>query len=121
LDTLRGVDIAVLDSYLAKIDIYRKISEMVKIPIYLDDFKRLDYTRSMVVNGAIYAEELKYPEREGVAYLLGADYTPLREEFWNVPKKEIRTDLKSLLVTFGGDDNHRYLGKLTILFHCYKV
>lgn len=99
-----GADIAVIDSYLADIDFYIRVSRSIKIPVYIDDTKRLDYPGGIVVNGCIYAEELNYPEKSGVKYLLGAKYIPLRKEFWDLPEKEIKEDIKSAMITFGGDD-----------------
>lgn len=104
LELIQNVDITIVDSYLADIEIYKTISECVKIPVYLDDNKRLDYPKGIVVNGAIYAEELNYPVKKGVTYLLGSEYMPLRKEFWNVPEKEIKENIESVMITFGGDD-----------------
>ena len=103
-DLVKGVDVAIIDSYLADKDIYKTISEYVKISVYLDDNKRLDYPKGIVVNGAIYAEELNYPVKKGVTYLLGSKYMPLRKEFWDVPEKEIKENIESVMITFGGDD-----------------
>jgi len=104
LEIIKNVDIAIIDSYLTDIDIYETISECVKISVYLDDNKRLNYPKGVVVNGAIYAEELNYPVKKGVTYLLGSKYMPLRKEFWNVPEKEIKENIESVMITFGGDD-----------------
>ncbi|HQI42370.1 MAG TPA: UDP-2,4-diacetamido-2,4,6-trideoxy-beta-L-altropyranose hydrolase [Ignavibacteriaceae bacterium] len=104
LELIQNVDIAIIDSYLADISIYQTISEIVKVPVYIDDNKRLDYPKGVVVNGAIYAEELNYPVKKGVTYLLGSKYMPLRKEFWDVPEKEIKENIESVMITFGGDD-----------------
>ena len=76
----------------------------MKIPVYIDDSKRLNYPKGIVVNSSIYAEELSYPQNDGITYLLGAKYTPLRKEFWEVSKKKIKKEVKSVMVTFGGND-----------------
>ncbi|MDP2689900.1 MAG: UDP-2,4-diacetamido-2,4,6-trideoxy-beta-L-altropyranose hydrolase, partial [Deltaproteobacteria bacterium] len=47
---------------------------------------------------------LNYPVKEGVTYLLGCCYAPLRSEFRDVPEKEIREDVRDILITFGGED-----------------
>ena len=62
--------------------------------VYIDDNKRLDYPKGIVVNGSIYAEELNYPHKNGPTYLLGIKYAPLRKEFWEVPEKKIKKRLK---------------------------
>jgi spore coat polysaccharide biosynthesis predicted glycosyltransferase SpsG len=100
--SLKKVDIAIIDSYLADLDFYKKVSEIVKIPVYIDDYKRLDYPRGIVINPSIYGDKLDYPKEEGVRYLLGKKYIILRKEFWNVTKKKINKHIKNVLITFGG-------------------
>ena len=47
---------------------------------------------------------MPYPKRNGVTYLLGVGYAPLRREFWDVPEKSIRDNLEIVMITFGGAD-----------------
>lgn len=103
-DYIKKADIVIIDSYLAEKDIYDKISDLVKVPVYLDDNKRINYPKGIVVNGAIYAKELDYPPNDGITYLLGTKYTPLRKEFWDVPEKETKENIESVMITLGGDD-----------------
>lgn len=98
-----GADI-IIDSYLANIGFYKKVSELADLPVYLDDTMRLNYPRGVVINGGIFAEKIGYQQREDIVYLLGPGYAPLREEFWDVPEKEIRKDIENVMITFGGDD-----------------
>jgi UDP-2,4-diacetamido-2,4,6-trideoxy-beta-L-altropyranose hydrolase len=101
---IKDADIVIVDSYLADFELHKKISGMIKIPVYIDDIKRLDYSDGIIINGAIYAEELNYPEKANSTYILGTQYTPLRKEFWEVPDKEIKGHIESIMITFGGDD-----------------
>jgi len=101
---IKDADIVIIDSYLADYEFYKKVSNLVKVPVYIDDNKRLDYPKGVVVNGTIYAEEFNYPKKEDVIYLLGSQYIPLRKEFWHVPEKEIKENIETIMVTFGGDD-----------------
>jgi spore coat polysaccharide biosynthesis predicted glycosyltransferase SpsG len=100
--SLKKVDIVIIDSYLADFDFYKEVSEIVKIPVYIDDYKRLDYPRGIVINPSIYGDKLDYPKKEGVGYLLGKKYIILRREFWSVPRKKINKHIKNVLITFGG-------------------
>lgn len=104
LDYVKEADIVIIDSYLAEYDFYQNISKLVKVPVYIDDNKRLDYPAGIVVNGTVFAEEMGYRQRKDIVYLLGSKYTALRKEFWEVPEKEIKGDLKNVMITFGGDD-----------------
>jgi spore coat polysaccharide biosynthesis predicted glycosyltransferase SpsG len=102
---LADADIVIVDSYLAGSGFYDKVSKAAKVPVYLDDNKRLDYPKGVVVNGTIFAEELGYPDKNNITYLLGSRYIPLRKTFWNLPAKEVKKDIQSVLISFGGDDS----------------
>lgn len=96
--------VAIIDSYYAGPGFYKIVSKSAKVPIYLDDYKRLRYPDGSVVNGTINADDLNYPSRKGVKYLFGTSYLPLRKEFWKVPAKRIRKKLGCVMITFGGND-----------------
>ncbi len=116
-ELIKDADIAIIDSYLADISFYNKISKIVKLPVYIDDNKRLDYPNGIVVNGNIHAEKLNYPKKDGITYLLGTKYTPLRKEFWEVQEKKIKDNIKSTMVTFGGDDAKNMTPKILKLLN----
>jgi len=101
---VENADIVFVDSYLVDYDLCKNISKTAKTVVYFDDEMRMDYPEGFVVNGAISAEQMPYPERKGVIYLLGAQYAPLRREFWDVPAKSIRNNLETAMITFGGTD-----------------
>ncbi len=103
-EKIKDSDIVIIDSYLADKDFYDEVSKKVKFPVYIDDTMRIDYPRGIIVNGNIYAKELDYPKKDAIIYLLGPEYLPLRREFWEVSNKEIKKDLKSVIITFGGND-----------------
>ena len=103
-ELIKNADIVIVDSYLADISFYETLSNLVKIPVYIDDAKRLDYPRGIVVNGNIYAEELNYPNKDGVTYFLGTKYTPLRKAFGEVQEKKIKEKVESIMITLGGND-----------------
>ena len=106
-DTLKtsvsGADIVIIDSYLADLPLYNQLSGLAGLPVYLDDFNRLNYPRGVVVNGSINAAAIKYPKNAGLTFLLGAGYAPLRREFWDVPEKKINEHPGSLLMIFGNN------------------
>jgi len=104
LKSINNADIVIVDSYLAEVGFYKKISKVARIPAFLDDYKRLNYPRGVVINVNIHAHDLNYPQKTNVSYLLGSRYVPLRKDFWNLPPKKIRKNIKVILVTFGGTD-----------------
>ncbi len=103
-ELLKGFDLVVLDSYLADRDIYEDISRLIRTKLYIDDYLRLEYPPGILLNGNIYAKDLPYPKKQGLVYLLGLEYLPLRRAFWSVKPKYYRKNLKKVLITFGGDD-----------------
>ncbi len=114
---IKNADVFVIDSYLADYGLYEKVSQSVKVPVCIDDNKRIDYPRGIVVNGTIYAEGLNYPQKEGVTYLLGSRYIPIRKEFWDVPKKAIKENIDNIMITFGGDDMRNLTPKVLKLLN----
>jgi UDP-2,4-diacetamido-2,4,6-trideoxy-beta-L-altropyranose hydrolase len=119
---LKDIDVAVVDSYLAGIDIYKKISNQVRIAVYLDDTLRLDYPPGIVVNWSIIAKCLDYPEKANRFYLLGPEYISLRKAFWNVKRKKINPVINCVMLTFGGDDSKNMTPKvLEFLTHHYPM
>ena len=103
-EIIKDASIVIVDSYLADEQFYKRVSETAEIPVYMDDNMRIDYPRGFIVNSTIDAEELNYPNRETITYLLGSQYTPLRKEFWAVQEKKIKDNIESIMITFGGDD-----------------
>jgi len=120
LDSLRNADIAIIDSYQAKEESYRKVSGAVRLGVYLDDFSRINYPPGIVLNGNINARDVKYPERNGVRYLLGTRYAPLRKEFWSIKTHKPGKRFSTLTLTLGGNDirqlNYRVLKLLVNKF-----
>ncbi|MFH1877232.1 MAG: bifunctional UDP-2,4-diacetamido-2,4,6-trideoxy-beta-L-altropyranose hydrolase/GNAT family N-acetyltransferase [Candidatus Omnitrophota bacterium] len=108
MDMVSGADVAVIDSYLADEPFYRRIAGCVKTPVFIDDHRRLDYPDGIIINSAILADSLEYPEKKGTVYLLGREYALLREEFSRVPEKKISDKLTTIFLTCGGSDTENY-------------
>lgn len=105
MQAIDHADVALVDSYLAEEQVYKQISDTVKVAVFLDDTRRLDYPRGLVVNWSISAQDLDYPERDEVDYLLGPGYLSLRKAFRNVPEKMLKETVTDVMVTLGGDDS----------------
>lgn len=99
---LKETDIVIIDSYLAPRDFYQRISKIVPICVYIDDFLRLSYPSGIVTNSTFDAKKIKYPKGKSTRYLLGSKYALLRQEFWSNPKRKVRKSIRNVLVTFGG-------------------
>jgi len=103
-ELLEDADCAVIDSYLAPERYYVRACRTVEKCLFVDDFKRLDYPGGFVLNGGVSAGRLGYPQRDGVKYLLGPKYAPLRRAFWDVGEKRIGERVERVLITFGLSD-----------------
>lgn len=101
---IKGNEIAIVDSYLAEIEIYHKIYNAVKKVVYIDDYLRLDYPPGIILNGTIDAENLPYKKDINHNYFLGVNFVPLRKEFWDVDVNDIQVVKNSILMVFGGQD-----------------
>ena len=114
---LKQQDIVIIDSYLANFEIYEEISKEVSLSVYLDDNKRLNYPKGIVVNGLINASYLNYPRNDEVKYLLGSKFTPLRADFWNVNEFIINEKIENILITMGGNDLRNLTPKILELLN----
>ena len=102
---LENVQLALIDSYRASLDLYQFVHKHVSVCVYLDDFNRLEYPPGIIMNGTVGAELIAYPKRENQIYLLGKDYVILREPFnHDLYSKKISEKISSVLITFGGTD-----------------
>jgi len=101
---ISGADVVIIDSYLAKSALYKKIADCVRLGVYLDDNNRIIYPKGIIINGAIYAKKLSYPKAAGRIYLLGPKFLALRKAFWNLLRGKTRKQIKSVMITFGGSD-----------------
>jgi UDP-2,4-diacetamido-2,4,6-trideoxy-beta-L-altropyranose hydrolase len=96
-------DLIIIDSYFTPLSFYKFMSVHSKLLLCIDDHNRINYPRSVVLNGNLYAEDFEYP-KNGNEYLLGPKFTPLRKGFTRIQKKKINKKIATVLITFGGGD-----------------
>lgn len=104
LNIISENDIVIIDSYLADVEVYKKISDKVKLFAFFDDYNRLKYPKGILINGSIFANEIEYEKNENIEYLLGLDYIPIRKEFCISENKIINKNIESIMIIFGGND-----------------
>ncbi|HNX91715.1 MAG TPA: hypothetical protein PKG81_07690, partial [Candidatus Omnitrophota bacterium] len=97
-----GYGAVVLDSYNATPGIYEYMMG-ADFPVFFDDMGSR-YEKGTVINGAVKAETLDYPQRGNVSYLLGTKYLCLRKVFWDIADKKNKKDVGNILVALGGGD-----------------
>ena len=105
-------DIIFIDSYDADISIYNKIFRACKIAVYIDDYKRLDYPKGVILNFAPDAKEVFFKQKnDKYKYLLGLKYIPIRDDFFKleIDKKE------QIFIMLGGSDIAKLSLELALL------
>ena len=100
--SLKGsYDAVVIDSYEASLEIYKIIAKSAKTAFYIDDYKRLDYPKGVIVNFSPDAKKF-YTKDSCHKYLLGTKYIPIRDILKEVKKKAIKKE--QLFIMLGGFD-----------------
>ena len=100
-----NIDILVTDSYDIDQKYLTEIKKVVDRLVSIHDYAPFAFPSDIVINGNIYAPELDYKSLYGdTEFLLGTDYTLMREEFQGLPDKEINEEVENILVTVGGSD-----------------
>ncbi len=109
---INNSDIVIIDSYLADYSIYKKISDISRISVFIDDNIRMDYPPGIILNSLIYADKLGYLNAENRVYLLGVKYCMLQKEFWEKVNKEINKEIQIIMISFGGNDMRNLTPKI---------
>lgn len=97
-----------IDSYFVTKHYLSEIRKLCKTA-YLDDILAFDYPVDLVINYDVTTEPSCYHQASWK--LLGASYTPLREQFVKVPYT-IRTNAENILLSTGGTDTYNVAGAL---------
>lgn len=107
------VDWLVVDSYCATVRYLAELNRMVPV-FYVDDFRREHYEVSALLQYIPCRERQKTPEglheKDGVQFLTGFLYAPLREEFSRLSFDKPRE--KSILLSTGGTDPYNMAGRI---------
>lgn len=96
----------IVDSYFVTDSYLESLSKIYRVT-YVDDYMEHAYPVSRVINYNIYADEEEYVRiysGKNTLFALGTGYVPLRNEFCNVPNREIRKKIEKVLVLTGGAD-----------------
>lgn len=97
-----------LDSYFITKSYLNKLRRLCKVA-YLDDMLAFDYPVDLIINYDIAERPICY--RQAADALIGASYTPLREQFRNTAY-EVRPQAQNIFLSTGGTDPYNIAGKL---------
>ncbi len=111
-----NIKIILIDSYFVTQNYFFNIRKYAKIA-YFDDTNNFIYNHvDFIINYNFNYEEYKYFEKyynKDTKLLLGPVYAPLREEFENMPPKNIKRNVEDILITTGGTDNYNLCGEIS--------
>lgn len=102
-----NIESLLVDSYMVTEGYMQRLSEMTVVT-YFDELGNFGYGCQQLINGVL--EPPDYSNASGKA-LLGPAYVSLRQEFAEMPPKEIRSNLDKLMITSGGTDNYHFCKK----------
>ena len=95
----------------------KRINEIVKLPVFIDDNNNLTYPRGIVINSSVHAEDMNYLYNPEIDYLLGAQYAMLKDAFWDPPIITLKEEIRTLIVTLGISDHHNLTPKIIELLN----
>ncbi len=95
----------IVDSYYVSESYFRELRKLTRVA-YIDDLNESTWDVDYLINYNIYGSKLDYSAyaRTKTKFLLGPRFTPLRDEFRDCGKHEIRKIAKDVLVSAGGAD-----------------
>jgi len=100
-DVKEQYDLVFIDSYEANLNVYQNLSKCTKTLVVVDDYGRLNYPESIILNFAPDAKKLFFPIlKDKYHYLLGLDYIPIRKKFYEIKKKKENR----IFIMLGGAD-----------------
>lgn len=112
LKNLKDYNAIIIDSYLCPEFIYTKIYNENSNLIVLDDYNRISYSASVIVNPNVYFKENDYLNQKSLV-VGGKDYVILRKKFReNSFIHDKKFSPGRILVTLGGSDYRNLFSKL---------
>jgi UDP-2,4-diacetamido-2,4,6-trideoxy-beta-L-altropyranose hydrolase len=100
----KDCETVIIDSYLAQKDVYAKLQATFKKVIAIDDYNRLQYCTTALINPNVFFSDIDYTNQT-ITCIGGKNYVILRKEFRQQPKEIfIKNDVEEILVTVGGTD-----------------
>lgn len=98
-----AIDLIIVDTYNVSNNYFDMLKKYSRKVCYIDDLNAFDYNVDIVLNGTAGAYGLKYPKSNKLM-LTGLEYLLIRNEFWDIPKREINREVQNVLITTGGSD-----------------
>jgi len=104
---LAGSDLVIIDSMIVSQETVLNIAAQARAVACIDDARRITHKsdNTTIIDWTPFAEKEYAPiGGKNSDYLLGTKYISLRKPFWDVPEREIKEEVASILITMGGGD-----------------
>lgn len=107
-----NIKILLVDSYYVTEHYLGELNKHTHV-MYLDDKNAFHYPASSLLCYAAYYEKFHYQNQyRGTELLLGTKYAPLRAEFCDCAKKNIRAEIKNMMLMSGGTDEFHIIDRI---------
>ena len=84
---------------------YIDIESIISNLIFIDDYYKWQHKKGLIIDWSVLADKNRISDIvHSGQYLFGIEYTALRKEFWEIPKKIVAENIGNILLTFGGSD-----------------
>src|SRR3989344_633252 len=107
---LKQSDLIIIDSYLAKLEIYQAIVARCSA-VFIDDYQRLNYPSGTIVNTSLGTKRSHCHSLQS-NLVLGPRYHPLKKQFWYTNPISIKPKINSIVLSLGGKDPLEVTGLL---------
>lgn len=116
------IEAVLIDTYQVTDHYLRRLSEITRT-VYIDDLNAMIYPVHSIICYANYWRKFQHEKRYRDAWernrieripdlYLGCDYVPLRREFSELPRKQIKEMPENLLIMSGGTDPYDVIGQV---------
>lgn len=107
-----SADILITDSYDVDEEYFNTTKTMVSKTAYIDDINLHYFNVDFLINQNLDAEDFNYRVNKDTKLILGTKYLMIREEFKDVPEKNIKGKVSDIMITVGGADPYGVTEKL---------
>ena len=98
-------DILIVDHYQLSAAWEQSFTALCPCSLAMDDLAVRPHATRFILDQNLYPDHATlYPDRPSKFLLLGPSFALLREEFQSLPPPPVRSQLKRLLINFGGSD-----------------
>jgi len=98
-------DYVIVDSYIAPIETYQIMYSISKNILVIDDYGRLDYPPTLILNPSPMIGLLKKPYPKSSKIMNGEGFVLVRREFMRSKDYSLKKKVYSVLITLGGGSN----------------